>query len=175
MIPSQFLLRIIGQETDSRWRVLDVGCGAEGRCDWFISRGCEVTGIDIKSYSDDYAKMGFKFILTSLEDYRPDSRFDVVVALYVMPFVKCTWDERMAHLTRLMLPGALLLLTVFTPEDGFEGRPDVSTMGADELRDLLQRHHLKVRYKSHEQYDGPTIEGWVKAWSIIGIVAELAS
>jgi len=28
----------------------------------------------------------------------------------------------MAHLTRLMLPGALLLLTVFTPEDGFEVR-----------------------------------------------------
>jgi len=174
MIPP-VILRMIGQETDSRWRVLDVGCRAGGRCEWFVSRGCEVTGIDIKSYSDDYAKMGFKFILTSLEDYRPDIRFNVVVALYVMPFVKCTWDERMSHLTRLMLPGALLLLTAFTPDDGFEGVSHIATISEDALYDLLRRHRLTVRYKSLEQYEGPTYEGTMKPWSVIGIVAELAA
>jgi SAM-dependent methyltransferase len=175
MTPVSALIRI-GKDVERHWRVLDVGCrdGAQ-YTEWFVSKGCNVTGIDIKNYSDDCSKKGFQFILTSLEDYRPDSRCDVVLAMNVLPFLKCSWDERMAHLTRLMLPGALLLLTVFTPDNGFKGDADVTTIGADELRDLLQRHHLKVRYKCHEQYEGPTYEGTVKAWSVIGVVAELAA
>jgi SAM-dependent methyltransferase len=168
------MLKAIGQETKGHWRVLDVGCRAGDRCKWFISRGCDVTGIDFKSYSNDYSKKGLKFILTSLENFRPDQRFDVVVAMYVMPFAKCTWDERIAHLTRLMEFGGLLLLTVFAPDDGVSNKPGIATISEEELRDLLLRHKLKIRYRCHEQYEGPTYEGSLKFWSVIGIVAELA-
>jgi SAM-dependent methyltransferase len=145
------------------------------RIEWFVSNGCDVTGIDIRSGLNDYSKIGLKFILTSLEDYRPERLFDVVVAMYVMPFVKCTWEERIAHLTRLMTPGALLLLTGFAPDDGWASESHITTISEEAIRDLLARHMLKVRYKCHEQYDGPTYEGSVKAWSVIGVVAELAA
>ena len=169
-----YMLTAIGQETKRDWRVLDVGCGTGGRSKWFISSGCDVTGIDIRSYLDDYSKSGLKFIQTSLERYCPDQRFDVVTAMYVLPFIKGTWDERIAHLTRLMGPGALLLLNVFAPDDGWAGEADVATITEEALRDLLQRHQLKVRYRCHEQYEGPTYDGEMKGWSVIGMVAKLA-
>src|SRR6516162_3908160 len=87
-----WMLKAIGQETKRDWRVLHVGCAEGGRSKWFISSGCDVTGIDIKSYSNDYSERGLKFLQTSLEDYRPVQGFNVVVAMYVMPFVRCTWD-----------------------------------------------------------------------------------
>jgi cyclopropane fatty-acyl-phospholipid synthase-like methyltransferase len=170
-----WMLKAIGQETKRDWRVLDVGCAEGGRSKWFISGGCDVTGIDIKSYSNDYSERGLKFIQTSLEDYRPVQRFNVVVAMYVMPFVRCTWDERIAHLTRLMERGALLLLTVFAPDDGRATEPNIAIIGEEGLRDLLQRHKLNVRYRCHEQYEGPTRQGKVMFWSVIGVVAELGA
>jgi hypothetical protein len=69
--------------------------------------------------------------------------------------------------------GAFLLLTVFAPDDGFASHPGIATISEEELRDLFRRHKLKIRYRSHEQYEGPTSEGGRKFWSVIGIVAEL--
>ena len=95
--------------------------------------------------------------------------------MYVMPFVRCTWDVRIAHLTRLMERGALLLLTVFAPGDGRATEPNIAIISEEELSDLLQRHKLKVRYRCHEEYEGPTRQGNVMFCSVIGFVAELGA
>ena len=167
-----WMLTAVGRKANPAWRVLDVGCGHGNRSQWFVSQGCAVTGIDIESYAESCASNGIKFILSSLEDFRTDQKFDIILAAYVLPFVKCAWDERIAHLLRLANPQALVLLTVFGPEDDWARNPNVAIIAKDELLALLARHKLSALYKSHEQYKAPPARGPVKTWDVFGVLAE---
>jgi cyclopropane fatty-acyl-phospholipid synthase-like methyltransferase len=170
-----YVLRSVGQLPKRDWRVLDVGCRDGRTSEMFASHGCDVTGIDVRRHDVDLLAKGINFILSSLEEFHSDKPFDFIMARHVLPFAKGSWDDRMANVTRLMLPGACVFLTVFTHEDGFEGETGVLTIDSDEFEHLLKRHHLKVRYRSHEQFEGPKYDGTRKNWDIIGVLAELPS
>ena len=169
------MLGVIGQQVNPDWRVLDVGCRDGGTCEWFVARGCDdVTGIDIEDRAGDHATKRFKFVQAALEDYQPDHAFDVVVAMYVLPFVAGTWEDRLAHLARLTAPGSLLLCNVFADDDGWAGRADIATIRDEDFRALLLRTGWQIRYQGHERYEGPTYQGRIKPWSVFGVLAERA-
>jgi SAM-dependent methyltransferase len=169
------MLGVIGQQVNRDWRVLDVGCRDGATCAWFVSRGCDdVTGIDIKNRVGDHVERGFKFVPAALEDYQSDQPFDVVVAMYVLPFVKGTWEGRLSHLARLTARGGLLLCNVFADDDGWAGRTDIATIRDEDFRALLRQQGWQIRYEGHERYEGPTYEGCVKPWSVFGVLAERA-
>jgi SAM-dependent methyltransferase len=161
----------IGPQPLSHWRVLDVGC-REGKCSKpFAAYGSEIIGIDTDDWEKEFSGPKLTFVRSSIEDYNPGSLFNLVIARQVLPFVRGSWDEKMKKVVSLTRPGGLVFFTVFTSNDGFAGQDGISTIDAAEVRELLERHELKVCYKNHETYRGPRYDGIEKDWDIIAIMA----
>jgi predicted TPR repeat methyltransferase len=160
------VLKLIGRFPDAEchWRVLDVGCRTGTFSRPFASHGCEVIGIDVRDHHAAFSGPKMHFILTSLEEFRPNSAFDLVIARHILPFLVGSWDAKLVKVKRFMSQGSLIYLTAFSPTDGFANERGIST--------IMRRHGLKCRYEGHEHFVGPTYSNIIKTWDILGIVAE---
>lgn len=62
-------------------RVVDVGCGTGIAARLFVARGCDVVGVEPDGRMAEIARRsGIQVVVTRFEDWRPTTRFDLVIS-----------------------------------------------------------------------------------------------
>ncbi len=65
--------------------VLEIGCGSGGILKYFSDRGFHVEGIDLDDeYMDAGRRSGLKLVRTSVDEFEPDHRFDLIIMSHVI-------------------------------------------------------------------------------------------
>ncbi len=88
--------RLVDLVVEDRDRVLDVGCGTGSATVAAANKCKEIVGIDLSPDMIELAvgkvtQKGFSnttLVATSVEDYRPDTKFDKVISSFMIPHVK---------------------------------------------------------------------------------------
>jgi len=97
-------------------RVLDVGCGTGFFTAHYLSRGAQVTGLDIAPTSVERLRERHPeaaFRLADVSEAEIEGRFDLVNAFDVLYHITddTRWERAVHHLARAVTPQGLLLLT----------------------------------------------------------------
>ncbi len=137
-------------------RVLDVGCGTGYFTAYYLSRGAQVTGIDIAATSIERLRARFpqaRFERADIGETAPPGAYDVVNAFDVLYHITddAAWERAVAHLAGAVAPGGTLLLTdVFVRARGALAEHNV-TRPAERYARLLQAGGVEVvsRHPTH--------------------------
>ncbi len=108
-------LREAGVEPRGR-RVLDVGCGTGFFTAYYLSRGAQVTGLDIAPTSVERLSSRHpeaRFMLADVSETAIAETFAIVNAFDVLYHITddARWERAVRHLARAVAPGGALLLT----------------------------------------------------------------
>lgn len=100
----------------ARRKVLDVGCGTGFFTAYYLTRGAQLTGIDIAPTSIERLRKRHpqgRFLLADIARTTPEGRFDLVNAFDVLYHITddAGWERAVGGLAAAVERGGLLLLT----------------------------------------------------------------
>jgi SAM-dependent methyltransferase len=125
-------------------KALDLGCGTGEDSVWLAGRGWNVTAVDPSSVSVARARMAaaeagvsILFGVADLADWRPASRYDLVVLTYALPARGQGRSRTLERAVSAVAPGGRIVITDLDISLGSEG-----WMAQKHLvsRDELERH-----------------------------------
>lgn len=132
-------------------RVLDVACGTGVLIPDYISRGADVTGIDIspemiKLAEQKYAGTGVRFICGDVEAADVGQDFDAIVVYNAFPHFPDP-ERLIAHLSGLLAEGGVLTVAhgmsrekIDAHHHGSASKVSIGLMPAEQLAEIFGRH-----------------------------------
>jgi SAM-dependent methyltransferase len=129
--PNQFL---VAEAVDlPAGRAVDLACGEGRNSMWLAERGWEVTGVDFSAVGlakakrfADSREVTVTWVESSVEDWAPTSRFDLVAVLYLQ-VPQPTRAAALAVAACSVTPGGTLLVVAHDQDNltrGYGGPPD---------------------------------------------------
>jgi len=139
--------------------VLDGGCGSGFFVEHFLSRGANVTGVDLTEVSARELSKRFpqaKFEVGDLSEWRPQATYDLVSCFDVLFHITDDerWDRALTHLADAVKPGGYFVFTeMFLPRGGRQAahnvdrgwevyRPALLARGLAVLEDVPTHHFM---------------------------------
>ncbi|MFZ1682771.1 MAG: class I SAM-dependent methyltransferase [Candidatus Zixiibacteriota bacterium] len=150
----QEAIAIIDSLSLDRPRILEVGC-ANGWLAAQLAQFGQVTGVDIADEAIERARVKIPTVeffagdFTTMDDLK--SQFDIVIALETIGNVP-NHELFVSHLVAAMKPGGHLILSCQN-KFVFERREDLPTPPPGQIRNWLDRSHLKRLLKRHFQIE----------------------
>ena len=133
-------------------RVLDVGCGTGFFTAYYLSRGAQLTGLDIAPTSIERLQARHpqaRFRLADVSETSIEERFDLVNAFDVLYHITedARWERAVRELAAAVLPGGILLLTdTFPPAEVVAAEAEHNRMRSlPRYQDLLGPAGLEIR------------------------------
>lgn len=132
-------------------RVLDVACGTGVLIPDYISRGADVTGIDIspemiKLAEQKYAGTGVRFICGDVEAADVGQSFDAIVVYNAFPHFPDP-ERLISRLSKLLAEGGILTVAhgmsrekIDAHHHGSASKVSIGLMPAEQLAEIFGRH-----------------------------------
>ena len=159
-----------------RGQALDIGSGALNDSSFLLKEGfMMVTALDLVPVAKEIADMlpadRFKYVISPLESYEfPVSRFDLVNAQYVLPFVPpSSFQSVFKKILASMKVGAIFTGQFFGEKDGWADDNEKTFTTKERAVELLSG--LEVIYFEEEENDKPTAAGVPKHWHVFHFIA----
>jgi 2-polyprenyl-3-methyl-5-hydroxy-6-metoxy-1,4-benzoquinol methylase len=109
-------------------KALDLGCGSGQNSIWLAQRGWTVTGVDSSASAIAEARSAaaaagvtVAFDLLDITQWRPASRFDLVISTYALPARGMGRSRMLDMAAAAVAPGGSILITEFDISLGREG------------------------------------------------------
>ena len=147
---------------------LDLGAGALNESRYLLQQGFTVTAVDNEP-SVAQIKGDVEVVLSSIEEYQfPYLSFDLIVALYVLPFLKKeVIPGVMANIITSLTQQGVFACQFFGANDDWHG--DCTTHTEVEIRALLRG--MEIIKLEEQEYDQPTAAGKPKHWHVFEVIA----
>jgi SAM-dependent methyltransferase len=157
-------------------KALDVGAGALNESRFLLDQGFDVTAIDSTPAAAQVAgsikNHGFHFEQSTYQDYKfPKNSYDLVSALYSLPFTPQQHFERVVHdVLDAVKPGGVFAGHFFGEHDQWnDGSGTVNFITPEQLDDFLADFEkLSINEEEGEQ---PADTGGSKYWHIFHVIA----
>ncbi len=104
------------------------------------------------------------FHQTTLENFIPKKKFDIVVCRHVLSFT----DNPYKAIEKLLLIGKTVIFTIFGPNDPWAGK--VKTITHEDLMIFLE--DFNIRYHSEAHYFAKTYAGDEKLWHVHTVIVK---
>lgn len=154
--------------------MLDIGARDCTIARMFADRGYAVEAIDpdpLRCAAEKAsAEPPIRLRTTSLEDFRTDTRYDLVVASLVSQFVRYDIATFLGVLRSLAADDGLIYVTLVGDGDGWASIPRVKAVSETEALARIEEAGLRPLHRGTERYEGPDFDGKVKDWHILSFV-----
>jgi ubiquinone/menaquinone biosynthesis C-methylase UbiE len=102
-------------------KILDAGCGPGKYAEILLTRGADVTGIDLsenmieEAIARNKGKGSFRVHdITAPMDFLEDNSFDIVICPLVLNYIK-DWNKPLSEFNRVLVSGGMLVLSIQHP------------------------------------------------------------
>lgn len=158
---------------------IDLGCGAGNDVYALLSRGWRVVAVDsnpaVQHFFETSRFAPYLSELTVICDSFESAAWPkahLINANLALPFCNpvhfpTVWGK----ISGSLLPGGRFAGNFFGPHDDWAGRPPMTFLSADQIRELLNGWNIEL-FEENE-HDALTAAGVMKHWHIINVVASL--
>ena len=162
-------------------RLLDAGCGSGRNFSYFAKHNYNITGIDpdeehIGNLHEQFPNLTHKLILSSIENYPSEEKFDYIICNAVLHFSTdhCHFNQMFDRLVSLLNPSGTLFIRMTTSEgmfitpneNGISVLPDESTrylVSREQISNLCDEYELELG----SPFKTTLVENWRSMATII--------
>lgn len=173
--PREILVRALASVAH-RGTALDLGAGALNETRYLLGEGfAHVTAVDSAPMAAEIAATlaapGFTYAISRFEELDfPEAEYDLVNALYALPFIApADFDRVFRSMLGALRPGGVLCLILFGDHDEWASNPTMTFHTRAEAEGLLSG--MTIVEFVEEDADGTTARGEPKHWHAFHIIA----
>jgi|GEM_PF-2599632 len=160
-------------------RALSLGCGAGNEEIDLLKNGWEVNAIDNHLRSQEIVNERAKnlpgklhFQLGNFAELEMDGHYDLVLALFSLPFGKKDELARLfERVAEHLKPGSLFAANFFDDTHSFVKKSMAYSLNLDEIAELFNKNNFKLSYNISRKFNQLDFSGNKTAWDLIEIIA----
>lgn len=147
-------------------RMLDVGSRDFSGAARFASFGYTVDAIDPEPSHDTAPPSGVSFTQTTLEDFKTEQTYDLIIARLVSNFVSYSPKAFISRLNSLIHDDGVIYVTLIGDEDDWAADPSANAVSFDTALEIISGEGLTPLHRSIYWEKGPTYSGELKNWHL---------
>jgi SAM-dependent methyltransferase len=153
--------------------VLDAGCGSGAQCEWLLTEGADVVGVDLSPVMVEQARLRCgdrgRFLVADLAEslpLEPDS-FDGVTCSLALHYLR-DWDTALASFARVLRPGGWAVISLDHPF----GPPLPGQQGGYFDHELVTDTWVKADVEVTQHFWRRPLAAVIDAFAVAGFVVE---
>ena len=146
--------------------MLDIGARDGAMARYFAEIGYTVEAIEPNPLEEADLPEAISFQQTTLEEFRADKRYDLVVASLISHLVRYDIPTFLARLKSLAKEDGLVYVTLLGDQDAWAPNPFAKAMTFEEACALMAGLGLTPLYRSIEWLEGRVYSGEPKSWHL---------
>jgi trans-aconitate methyltransferase len=159
-------------------RALSLGCGAGNEEVDLLKNGWEVNAIDNHKRSQEILNERAKnlpgklhFQLGNFAELKMDGHYDLVLALFSLPFgKKDELAKLLERVTEHLKPGSLFAANFFGSTHSFVKKSIAYSLNINEIAELFSKNNFKISYSISRKFNQLDFSGNKTAWDLIEII-----
>lgn len=172
--PSPLLLKAIPFVSTGK-KAMDIGAGALKDSRYLLGLGFDVMAIDRNAKSEALANVissdHFRFVASSFQEFDfPNARFDLVTAMFALPFCRpSSFPDMWNRIRESIVPNGIFCGQFFGIRDAWSMDPNMTFHDEPQARELFRDMDLLLFHE--EEKDGTIANGTPKHWHVFHVIA----
>jgi hypothetical protein len=151
-------------------KVLDIGSRDCKTIIPFLKNNFSVDALDKDDYKKECEGIGASFIQANILDFKTDTKYDIVIARHIVPFLNQSIQDSIKTLFSFKNSTGVVFVTLFGEDDEWNSNDRVTIISSKEALAVCNDLKVKVLYQSEEKYNGKLYSGEGKFWHVITLV-----